>query len=153
MAFDTVPVARLATVRSAGAPGLVPIVFAYLDGVFWSPVDGKPKAGTQLARLRDVDADPRATLLLDGWDRDWQRLWWIRVQVRAEVVSAGREAGGAPDEFSAAAGALRAKYPQYRETELFVGAPTLLRFVPDRISSWLASAAAERLILEGGLDG
>ena len=68
-------------------------------------------------------------------------------------MTGGGEGGCAPDEFAAAAAALRGKYPQYRETELFAGAPTLLRFVPDRITSWAASAAAERLILEGGVDG
>jgi hypothetical protein len=37
--------------------------------------------------------------------------------------------------------ALRAKYPQYRTTALYAGAPTLLAVVPTRVTSW----AADRL--------
>ncbi len=149
--FETRSVARLAT-RRAAAPGLVPIVFAYLDGAFWSPVDGKPKASASLARVRDLRASPEATLLLDGWHSDWRRLWWIRVEARGEVFVAESEAAGS-DEFIAAASALRRKIPQYAETPLFEGPATLLRLVPLRITSWAASNQSEKWIMEAASDG
>ena len=126
--LDTWPVARLATVAADGRPHLVPIVFARCAGALWSPVDGKPKRSAALARLAHIAREPRVALLLDHYDADWRRLWWIRVDGRAEL-----RAGDA-----AAEAALRARHPQYRETPLFAGDPALLRIVPERVTSWAA---------------
>jgi len=122
------PVARLATVAPDGRPHVVPIAFVRHAGALWSPVDGKPKRRGALARLANVAAEPRVAVLLDHYDADWRRLWWIRVDGRATL------AGGD----AAVEAALRAKYPQYRETPLYAGAPALLRIVPARITSWAA---------------
>lgn len=128
--LDAWPVARLATTAPGGAPHVVPIVFARANGALWSPIDGKPKRGDRPARVRNVVHEPRVALLLDHYDPDWRRLWWIRVEGRAELVS-GDEAA----EF-----ALRAKYPQYREVPLYAGEPLLIRVVPSRIASWTSTS-------------
>ncbi len=132
--LDTWPVARLATLGPDGAPHQVPIVFARRGATLYSPVDGKPKRGGELARLRNVRRDPRISLLLDHYDDDWTRLWWIRVDAVAQVV--GTEGA------EAAVTALRAKYPQYAEVPLFAGPPTLLSIEPLRVSGWCAASAA-----------
>jgi PPOX class probable F420-dependent enzyme len=126
--LDAWPVARLATVAPDGRPHLVPIAFTRHAGALWSPVDGKPKRGGALARLANVAAEPRVALLLDHYEDDWRRLWWIRVDGRAT------QAGGD----AAVEAALRAKYPQYGETPLYAGAPALLRVDPVRVTSWSA---------------
>jgi len=128
--LDSWPVARLATVAPDGRPHLVPIVFARHAGALWSPVDGKPKkaGGRVLARLAHIAREPRVSVLLDHYDTDWRRLWWIRVDGRAE------RGGGA----AAVEAALRAKYPQYRETPLYAGPPALVRIEPERVTSWAA---------------
>jgi len=130
--LDTWPVARLATLSAAGAPELVPVVFARSGGALWSPIDGKSKRGPELARVRNVRADPRVCLLLDHYDADWSQLWWLRIDGRAAAV--GLDAPGA----GAAAEALRAKYPRYAQgvTPLFTGAPTLLRIEVVRAFGW-----------------
>jgi PPOX class probable F420-dependent enzyme len=133
------PVARLATLGPAGAPRLVPIVFAWHAGRLFSPVDGKPKAGDELARLRDVQRDPRVCVLLDGYAGDWSRLWWLRLDGVAEVLRAAHE--GDP-LLVAPAEALRAKYPQYRSTPLFRGEPTLLAVRVERARGWCAGPEA-----------
>jgi PPOX class probable F420-dependent enzyme len=132
--LETWPVARLATLAADGTPELVPIVFAQSGGALWSPVDGKAKQGRELSRVRNVRADPRVSVLLDHYDADWSRLWWLRVDGRAEVL--GLEAPGA----AAAAEALRAKYPRYAAgvTPLFAGVPTLLRIERLRAFGWRA---------------
>ncbi len=137
--LDRWPVARLATSGPAG-PHQVPIVFARSAGRLWSPVDGKPKAGGELARVRHVLGDPRVSLLLDDYDRDWTRLWWLRVDAEARVVRPAE-----PDvdaEVAAALAALRAKYPQYTSVPLLRDPPTLLAFQPTATRSWCASSAA-----------
>jgi PPOX class probable F420-dependent enzyme len=105
---DAARVARLATVTPAGAPHLVPVCFAFRGDDIVSVVDGKPKTTTALQRLANVRANPAVTLLVDHYDdRDWTRLWWVRIDGPAEVVEGG-------DGYRRALAALTAKYEQYR---------------------------------------
>lgn len=150
--LDAWPVARLTTLDPDGAPRSVPIVFARVGEALWSPIDGKPKRSNELARVRDVRRDPRVTLLLDHYGEDWRELWWLRVAARAEVLVAGGEGGCAPDEVAAVGARLRRKYPQYGETPLFEGAPTLIRFSPEHTTSWMASEAALGRLPQGDDD-
>jgi PPOX class probable F420-dependent enzyme len=141
--LDAWPVARLATLDRDGRPHAVPIVFARCEGALWSPVDGKPKSGRELARVAAIRRDPRVSLLLDHYDADWNRLWWLRVDGEARVVEPL-----AVSEVAPVVGALRAKYPQYEEIPVLVEPATLLRVQPASVRSWCAGrdalAAAER---------
>ncbi|NYI82460.1 PPOX class probable F420-dependent enzyme [Saccharopolyspora hordei] len=85
----------------------MPITFAVAGDVVVTAVDHKPKRTTQLRRLRNVVENPQVTVLADHYDDDWDRLWWVRADGRAEVADA-------PDHPDLVA-ALVAKYPQYRE--------------------------------------
>ena len=84
--FATWPVGRLATLNSDGSPHQIPIVFTWHDGCFWSPIDGKPKRSVQPARVDNVIANPTASLLIDNYDADWTRLWWIRAELEVNVI-------------------------------------------------------------------
>ena len=130
------PVARLATLRPGGAPHLVPVVFAYSDGAFWIPDDGKPKRDARLERIRNLEADPRVCLLLDEYREDWTALWWIRVDGSARLCAA--DVGGDAER---AAARLVEKYPQYRETPPFRGAPQFIRIEPESRRAWSARDA------------
>ena len=132
------PVGRLALLDDAGEPRQLPIVFAPADGALCSPVDGKPKRSSDLARLRLLERHPRVSLLLDEYAADWSRLWWLELRGHAEVVRAEHEAD---PRVAAAAAALRAKYPQYASTPLFHGAPTLIRITVESARGWAASGA------------
>jgi len=134
------PVARLATVQADGWPQVVPVVFAWVRGYLWSPIDGKPKAWREPARVRNVRGDPRVSLLLDHYTDAWRELWWLRVDGEAHVVQPPdpeRDPDAAP-----AVAALRRKYPQYRETAMFREPPTLLAIRPTRVLGWCASPEA-----------
>jgi PPOX class probable F420-dependent enzyme len=132
------PVARLATVADDGRPHQVPIVYARSGGRLWSPIDGKPKRGGQLARVRYLRARPRASILLDEYGPDWNTLWWIRIDATAEIVE-----GASPvdPEVAGALAALEAKYPQYAEVPVLREDGTLLAFRPERVTSWAAARA------------
>src|SRR3954467_4077077 len=73
----------LATVNPRGAADLVPACFAIDGDRVAIPVDSvKPKRSTALGRIRNLERDPRATLLLERWDAaDWSRLWWVRLSL------------------------------------------------------------------------
>ena len=81
--------ATLGTVDRAGRPHLVPIVFAYREGRLYTAVDRKPKSTSRLKRLRNIEANPGVSVLLDGYDDDWTRLWWIRIDGSARVIDSG----------------------------------------------------------------
>jgi len=128
------PIARLVTLDRAGRPAPLPIVFARVGGLLFSPIDGKPKRAGPLARERNLETDPRVAVLLDHYDDDWDLLWWLRIEGRGDVVEAGAHAG--------ALDALRAKYPQYARVPITHCEPRLLRIAVERITSWRASARA-----------
>jgi PPOX class probable F420-dependent enzyme len=100
-------VARLATTDADGRPHLVPIVFAYDGETLYSAVDQKPKRSQTLRRIENARARPDVTILIDHYEEDWRRLWWIRLRGSARVLDAG-------DERKHALALLSEKYPQYR---------------------------------------
>jgi len=138
--LDTWPVARLATLTPEGRPHQVPIVFARVQGLLWSPIDAKPKAPVELARVRHLRASPAASLLLDDYAEDWSRLWWLRIDVTARVVEPATL--DADPEAAAAVAALRAKYPQYARVAVLREPHVLLELQPLRIESWCAGRDA-----------
>jgi PPOX class probable F420-dependent enzyme len=131
-ALASAPVARLATTGPDGRVHLVPVCFALAAGVVVSAVDHKPKRTVRLQRLRDIEATGRATLLVDHYDDDWTRLWWIRVAGRAQVHERGS------DVDVAARRALVAKYRQYAERE---PAGPVYAVTLDEVTAWRADQA------------
>ena len=111
--------AYLATADADGVPQLVPVTFALVN-VAHAPVpeapaheivvavDHKPKTTRDLKRLRNLAENPRAAFLVDEYDDDWTRLWWVRADGIAAIEHEGEARAAALD-------ALAARYPQYRE--------------------------------------
>jgi PPOX class probable F420-dependent enzyme len=87
--FAAARVARLATIDASGRPHLVPIVFALDGDTIYSAVDDKPKRTTELRRLANVKANPQVSLLVDHYDEDWSKLWWVRADGTGRVLEAG----------------------------------------------------------------
>lgn len=114
--FAAAWVATLATVDANGAPHAVPVVFAVDGDTIWTATDAKPKRGGALRRYANVRANPAVTLLVQHWDEDWSRLWWVRADGLATVHEDA-------EPVARATALLRAKYPQYAAVE--VGAPVL----------------------------
>jgi PPOX class probable F420-dependent enzyme len=99
----------LCTVHAERGVDAVPVAYVVDDdGYVGVPVDQvKPKASSRLQRERNLEADPRATLLVEHWDRDdWSRLWWVRAELRWH-------ADGSDDRATALAAGLADRYPQY----------------------------------------
>jgi PPOX class probable F420-dependent enzyme len=101
-------VARLATIDPDGRAHLVPIVFALDGDTLYSAVDRKPKRSQTLRRIENARVRPDVTILIDHYEEDWTRLWWIRLRGRARVLDDG-------EERVRALALLREKYPQYRD--------------------------------------
>jgi PPOX class probable F420-dependent enzyme len=112
----------LATVHAERGVDAVPVVYALDGDRVLLPVDTvKAKTRTRLQRLVNLEHDPRCVLLVDHYDDDWSRLWWVRVHGTATVVE-GRE-----DALTA--------FPAYRQDGA-VEATIVLR--PDAVTGWRA---------------
>ncbi|MDT7733063.1 MAG: hypothetical protein QOE12_237 [Mycobacterium sp.] len=109
--FRRAPIARLATAAPDGRPHLVPVVFALHDGVVYTAVDTKPKTTQRLRRLINIERNPQVSVLVDHYDEDWTRLWWVRADGIATVHHDGNTVDAGRD-------LLRAKYAQYQSFSL-----------------------------------
>jgi PPOX class probable F420-dependent enzyme len=122
-------VGRLATVRPDGRPHVVVCCYAVEGGRVWTAIDAKPKSGAPLQRVENIRANPRASLLVDHYEEDWDRLWWVRVDGAAAVLEEGNEE-------ARAMAALSTKYEQYAQ------APPpgpVIALAIERITGWSAS--------------
>lgn len=117
----------LGTIARSGLPQLVPVCYALVGDAIAIAIDEKPKRGTTLARIRNIERDPRATLLVDHYEERWERLAWLRLEGDADVL----EQGSAWPE---ALAALRRRYPRYRSMAL-EGLP-VIRLRPARVVGW-----------------
>ena len=136
--LNTARRAVLGTVAADGAPRLVPVCFAVMDAaggpIIVSPLDEKPKRAADphaLARVRDLEARPRVSLLADRWDEDWARLAWLRIDATASLMEPGDR------QHAEAVTALRARYAPYRTQRL--EARPIIRLEPIRAVSWSAA--------------
>ena len=123
----------LCTVHAERGVDAVPVAYAIDEaGYVGVPVDlVKPKASLRLQRERNLETDPRASLLVEHWDPvDWSQLWWVRAELRWQGdadVDAGRAA--------ALAARLAERYTQYRDQPF--ARVLLLRIVG--VTGWAAS--------------
>ena len=120
--------ATLATVNRTGAVDLVPACFAIVGEHVAIPIDSvKPKGSTALGRVRNLERDPRASLLMEHWDpTDWSRLWWVMLGIRREAVP--------PVVQETLVQGLRDRYPQYQDAPF----TDVLTFRIEQLGGWSA---------------
>ena len=125
----TEQVAHLATADAEGVPHVIPVCFVYDGERFYTVLDRKPKRASlsRLKRVRNILANPKVALVLDHYEEDWGRLWYVLVIGTAELVETG-------DEHGRAIALLMEKYPQYRDMD--VGENPVIRITPARFTSW-----------------
>ena len=90
---DTRRVGHLATADSHAVPHVVPVCFSLSEDTLYITIDGKPKrsSGRSLKRLANITENPRAAIVFDRYDENWQRLAWVMLRGRAEILTAGLE--------------------------------------------------------------
>jgi PPOX class probable F420-dependent enzyme len=76
--------------------------------VIYFAVDHKPKRTNHLKRLDNIAANPAVAVLVQHYEHDWRRLWWVRVDGTARVLDAGERSARAVE-------LLIDRYPQYRD--------------------------------------
>jgi PPOX class probable F420-dependent enzyme len=134
--FAAARVAHLATTGADNAPHVVPVTFAVDGDRIVMAIDAKPKRAGRIQRLQNVAAHPRVALLVDDYDEDWTRLWWVRADGTARIVEGGAVLEGAFE-------LLRARYPQYASVELVGPA------IEVKVKRWVGWSAAGGIGLAG----
>jgi PPOX class probable F420-dependent enzyme len=86
---------------------MVPLCFALEGSTLYSGVDQKPKRTKELRRLENIKRDPRVTVLIDHYEDDWTKAWWVRLRGRARLLEGEESLRGRQR--------LIEKYPQYQE--------------------------------------
>jgi len=126
-------VGRLATVDARGRPVVIPFCFVYDGKIFYSSLDEKPKsvAPEKLRRSRNILRNPEVAFVLDHYEEDWNRLWFVLVRGRARILRSGKEHVRALE-------LLRRKYPQYRR--MLLEKRPVIKIVPWKIRHWDAAA-------------
>jgi PPOX class probable F420-dependent enzyme len=119
-------VGRLATAEPGGQPHAVPVCFALDGDTIYFAVDAKPKRTSDLKRLRNISANPAVSLLVDHYEDDWARLWWVRVDGHARTVTDTAESARAIE-------LLADRYEQYRRSR---PAGPVVAIAIDRLSGW-----------------
>ena len=115
--LDRSRVGHLATAEAGGAPHVIPVCYAVStdaagSDTLYVTIDEKPKRQDRpLKRLRNILENPQAAFVADRWDEDWNRLGWVMLRGRAEILYAG-------GEHDRAQALLIARYPQYRAMQL-----------------------------------
>jgi len=124
-------VGRLGTADAAGQPLVVPICYAFDGESLFSAIDAKPKttAPRGLKRIRNLQDNPKVSVVIDRYDEDWRKLRYVIIQGRAELLTEG-------GDFSRGIDLLLAKYPQYRDMGLNRGSGLMIKVKPDRVTQW-----------------
>jgi PPOX class probable F420-dependent enzyme len=122
-------VAHLATIGAGDRPHIVPITFAVDGDRLYFAVDAKPKRTSDLQRVRNIDAHPAVAVLVDHYEGDWDRLWWVRMDGIARVLSEKADMEQALD-------LLAERYIQYRRAR---PAGPVVAVSIERMTGWSAS--------------
>ena len=127
-------VAHLATVTPDGRPHVVPVVYAYEGSHFYIALDDKPKRTSplKLQRVRNIQANPLASMLVDVYDENWAGLVWVRADGVARILRRGKAHDRAIE-------LLRSKYPQYRA--MSIEPNPVIEIKVTRLVHWTARGA------------
>ncbi len=122
-------VGHLATADADGAPHVIPVCFAFDGQAIYSVLDQKPKRASlsRLKRVRNIQANPKVALVVDHYEEDWQRLWYLLITGDAQLLLEGREQAEAIK-------LLRQKYRQYRDMD--IDQNPVIKITPARVVSW-----------------
>jgi PPOX class probable F420-dependent enzyme len=123
-------VARVGTVDERGRVHLVPVVFAIDGDTFYSLSDADTR---RAKRLRNLERDPRVSVLVDEYDEDWAGVWWVRMRGTGRTIDGG-------EEWERAKQLLWKKYPQYEDAPEEEGAGPVMAVEVERWQGWAYSS-------------
>jgi PPOX class probable F420-dependent enzyme len=134
--IDKARVARLATVDTEFKPHLIPVVFVFDNGRYFIPIDEKTKRSRpeKLKRAKNIQQNPNVALLVDEYNEDWTKLFFIMIQGKACIIG-GKELEQQNDLLllEKAQKLLSDKYLQYQKTGI---GEYVIMIIPQKVITW-----------------
>lgn len=127
-------VARMATSDISGLISVVPICFAFDGECIFTPIDNKPKKtkATKLKRVQNIIESSKATILVDKYEDDWKKLYYLMIRGEAEIIEHG-------ELYKKSLNLLCLKYKQYVEMKLPELNLPVIKIKPVNKTFWKAS--------------
>ena len=130
-------VARLASVDLECMPHLVPVVFVFdSDGSFYFiPIDEKSKRSRpeNLKRVRNIKENPNVALLIDEYNEDWTKLYFIMIQGKASIIGGKKLDENEMSLLEKAHKLLHNKYMQYQKIGI---GEYVIMIMPQKVTDW-----------------
>jgi len=123
-------VARLATVDQKSYPYVVPVVFVFHENLFFIPLDEKVKTvnARKLKRVKNIEKNSNVTLLIDKYQNDWKKLFFLMIQGKATVID-----GKNTKLMDKIHKLLISKYPQYKKIGI---GNSCITINPTKVTFW-----------------
>jgi PPOX class probable F420-dependent enzyme len=114
-------IGHLATASSNLQPYLTPVVFVIEQKSIFIPLDDKPKTTTikQLKRVKNITENPRISFLVDHYEEDWKKLWFVMLIGHATLLYQKEKYQTTNEELIRIRSMLVEKYTQY--TKIGIG--------------------------------
>ncbi len=122
-------VARLATVDQKSHPYVVPIVFVFHENSFFIPLDEKTKTVNpkNLKRVKNIEKNPNVNLLIDKYQNDWKKLFFLMIHGKAKVIDGNNKLMHKIHKL------LILKYPQYKKIGF---GNSCIKIEPTKVRFW-----------------
>ena len=134
--IDKARIARLATVDTECKPHLIPVVFVFDNDRYFIPIDEKTKRSRpeKLKRAKNIQQNPNVALLVDEYNEDWTKLFFIMIQGKACIIG-GKELEQQNDLLllEKAQKLLSDKYLQYQKTGI---GEYVIMIIPQKVITW-----------------
>ena len=132
---DKATVARLATVDSECKPHLIPVVFVFDNDCYFIPIDEKTKRSKpeNLKRIKNIQQNPNVALLIDEYNEDWRKLYFIMIQGKASIIGGKELEQNELKLLEKAHKLLSAKYLQYQKIAI---GEYVIMIVPQKVITW-----------------
>ena len=130
-------VARLATVDIKCTPYLVPVVFVFDNDndYYFIPINEKTKRSRpeNLKRVRNIKENPNVALLIDEYNEDWTKLYFIMIQGKASIIGGKKLEQDEIPLLEKAHKLLSNKYPQYQNIGI---GKYIIMIIPQKVIAW-----------------
>lgn len=133
--IDKARVARLATVDSECKPHLIPVVFVFDNYSYFIPIDEKTKRSRpeKLKRARNIQQNSNVTLLIDDYNENWRKLYFIMIQGKASIIGGKKLEQNELLLLEKAHKLLSDKYLQYQKIGI---GEYVIMIIPQKVITW-----------------
>ena len=133
--IDKARVARLATVDSECKPHLIPVVFVFDNYSYFIPIDEKTKRSRpeKLKRAKNIQQNSNVTLLIDDYNENWRKLYFIMIQGKASIIGGKKLEQNELLLLEKAHKLLSDKYLQYQKIGI---GEYVIMIVPRKVITW-----------------